>query len=176
MVDIYGTLVASRILVPNNELAVQDELLKLSTQRKFIEDGSQPFPIYTAVRHEIPLKAVSEKDKTEKTQDEKTQDDRLENLGSTGDTELFNPPSIPSEKKQQLEQRAKDESWFQWFELTPYPASLSNLINRYYIGCEELEAWIPTYGMGRQYHNGINVSRTPELKLPIILGYLLHSI
>ena len=31
---------------------------------------------------------------------------------------------------------AKD-AWFQWFEMTPFE-----------IGCDELEAWVPTWGFG----------------------------
>src|SRR5271170_3106990 len=58
MVDIYGTLVSSRILIPANELDVRDDYLRLSNQRKFIDQGLEPLPIYTAVRHEIPIKAV----------------------------------------------------------------------------------------------------------------------
>jgi cytosolic phospholipase A2 len=123
MVDIYGTLVSSRILVPSNELAVHDDLLKLSTQRKFIEDGCQPFPIYTAVRHEIPIKPETEthnlKDKLKDLKDHKNAEG-LDDLGSTGSTDLIKT-HISSERKQHLEQRAKEESWFQWFELTPYP-------------------------------------------------------
>src|SRR5437667_4103331 len=62
MVDIFGTLLSSRILIPANELDLQDDWLKLSNQRKYIDDGSEPLPIYTAVRHEIPLKAAATKD------------------------------------------------------------------------------------------------------------------
>lgn len=174
MVDIYGTLVSSRILVPSNELAVHDDLLKLSTQQKFIDDGSQPFPIYTAIRHEIPIKPEPEthnlKDKLKDLKEHKNVEG-LDDLGSSGNADLVKT-HISGEQKQQIEQRAKEQSWFQWFELTPYslPHAKTNLY-RYYVGCEELEAWIPTYGLGRQYYNGINITRTPELKLSIILGY-----
>src|SRR5579859_2031895 len=156
-VDIFGTLVASRILVPANELAVRDDYLKLSSQRKYIDDGSEPMPIYTAVRHEIPIKAVSEDDS--KKEEKPRNEHGLQDLGSTGEEESVVSGNIEGEKQQALKQKAREESWFQWFEITPY-----------YIGCEEVEAWIPTYGLGRQYRNGVNVARTPELKLPIILG------
>ena len=66
IVDIFGTLVSSRILVPANELDVRDDWLKLSNQRKYVDDGSEPLPIYTAVRHEIPVKAVSKDEKKKK--------------------------------------------------------------------------------------------------------------
>ncbi|EED15529.1 phospholipase A2 (PlaA), putative [Talaromyces stipitatus ATCC 10500] len=59
LVDIYGLLLAARLLVPRGELDVSDRNLKLSNQKDLVQDGSNPLPIYTAVRHEIP---VSDKD------------------------------------------------------------------------------------------------------------------
>lgn len=55
IVDIYGVLLAGRLLVPKGELSVDENDFKLSKQRKYTDDGSHPLPIYTAVRHEIPL-------------------------------------------------------------------------------------------------------------------------
>ena len=55
IVDIYGLLLASRLLVPKAELGVDMEDLKISSQRRYIDYGQNPLPIYTAVRHEIPL-------------------------------------------------------------------------------------------------------------------------
>jgi phospholipase A2 len=114
MVDIYGTLVSSRILIPANELAVDDDMLKLSNQRKFIDDGSEPLPIYTAVRHEIPVKAVT-KGKTKK-EEVKEVAEGIKDLGSTGREDGV---KVASEHTK-LQQRAREQSWFQWFELTPY--------------------------------------------------------
>jgi phospholipase A2 len=58
IVDIYGMLLAGRLLVPKGELGVDLEHLKLSNQRQFIDQGESPLPIYTAVRHEIPVTAA----------------------------------------------------------------------------------------------------------------------
>lgn len=55
IVDIYGTLLAARLLVPKGELSVSGQDFKISNQRRYTDDGSNPMPIYTAVRHEIPL-------------------------------------------------------------------------------------------------------------------------
>jgi phospholipase A2 len=55
LVDIYGTLLAGRLLIPKGELRVSDWDLKISNQRYFVDDGDQPLPIYAAVRHEIPM-------------------------------------------------------------------------------------------------------------------------
>jgi phospholipase A2 len=55
IVDIYGALLAARLLVPKGELSVSEYDFKVSNQRRFTDDGSHPLPIYTAVRHEIPL-------------------------------------------------------------------------------------------------------------------------
>jgi phospholipase A2 len=54
LVDAYGILLASRLLVPKGELAVDERDFKLSNQRDYIKNGEHPMPIYTAVRHEIP--------------------------------------------------------------------------------------------------------------------------
>lgn len=54
LVDIYGILLAARLLVPKGELAVDSRDFKLSNQRQNIKYGQHPLPIYTAVRHEIP--------------------------------------------------------------------------------------------------------------------------
>jgi phospholipase A2 len=54
LVDIYGILLAARLLVPKNELGVNEKDFKLSNQAEFIRYGQNPLPIYTAVRHEIP--------------------------------------------------------------------------------------------------------------------------
>jgi cytosolic phospholipase A2 len=55
IVDIYGLLLAARLLVPKGELGVDEYDFKVSNQRRYTDDGSHPLPIYTAVRHEIPL-------------------------------------------------------------------------------------------------------------------------
>ncbi|KAJ4364581.1 hypothetical protein N0V83_009177 [Neocucurbitaria cava] len=55
IVDIYGALLAARLLVPKGALSVSEFDFKVSNQRRFTDDGSNPLPIYTAVRHEIPL-------------------------------------------------------------------------------------------------------------------------
>jgi phospholipase A2 len=55
IVDIYGVLLAARLLVPKGSLAVDEFDFKLSYQRRYTDDGTHPLPIYTAVRHEIPL-------------------------------------------------------------------------------------------------------------------------
>jgi Lysophospholipase catalytic domain. len=52
LVDIYGLLLAARLLVPRGELGVSDVDFKLSNQRANLIHGAHPLPIYTAVRHE----------------------------------------------------------------------------------------------------------------------------
>lgn len=54
LVDVYGILLAARLLVPRGELGVDARDFKLSNQRQSIKYGQTPLPIYTAVRHEIP--------------------------------------------------------------------------------------------------------------------------
>ncbi|RYP81726.1 hypothetical protein DL769_001876 [Monosporascus sp. CRB-8-3] len=59
---------------------------------------------------------------------------------------------------------AKQEAWFQWFELTPYE-----------FFCEEFNAGIPTWAMGRRFNDGKDVApasglHLPELRMPILMG------
>ena len=70
IVDIYGLLLGARLLVPKGDLGVNDLNLKVSNQRRYIDNGEYPLPIYTAVRHEIPIEeaenAESVKDQARK--------------------------------------------------------------------------------------------------------------
>jgi phospholipase A2 len=91
LVDAYGLLLAARLLVPKGEVGVEDRDLKISNQREYIKRGDHPMPIYTAVRHEIPI--IEESSETEKATDS------------------------PSEE---TKTKAKKEAWFQWFEISPY--------------------------------------------------------
>jgi cytosolic phospholipase A2 len=128
IVDIYGLLLAARLLVPKGELAVDDMDLKISNQRRFTDSGEEPLPIYTAVRHEIPFEERKEKD------------------------------------LQTAQINARKEAWFQWFEFTPYE-----------FWCEEFQAGIPSWAIGRKFKNGKTVWRDnglvlPEVRIPIMMG------
>ncbi|KAL4876060.1 acyl transferase/acyl hydrolase/lysophospholipase [Aspergillus karnatakaensis] len=115
LVDIYGMLLAARLLVPKGELGASDKDLKLSNQSQNILTGAHPLPIYTAVRHEIPVL------------DEKAEEGKK---------------PMPED----LIRESRTESWFQWFEFTPYE-----------FFCEELNAGIPTWALGRHFEGGKNV-------------------
>ena len=97
LVDVYGLLLAARLMVPRDELSVDDRDLKLSSQRKHLHQGANPMPIYAAVRHEIPIEEV----KKGKSTSDKGVD--------------------------AVKQEAKKEAWFQWFEFTPYELSCEEL-------------------------------------------------
>ncbi|KAI1650734.1 FabD/lysophospholipase-like protein [Daldinia loculata] len=131
LVDVYGILLAARLLVPKGELGVNERDFKLSSQREYIKYGQNPLPIYTAVRHEIP--------------------DIAANMSK----------GSPEQEKE----IAKQEAWFQWFELTPYE-----------FFCEEFNAGIPTWALGRRFNGGEDVPpekngfHLPELRMPIMMG------
>lgn len=70
-------------------------------------------------------------------------------------------PNHPSADAKEL---AKQEAWFQWFEMTPYE-----------FFCEEFNAGIPTWAIGRRFNNGKDVPpesgfHLPELRMPILMG------
>ena len=135
LVDVYGLLLSSRLLVPRDELSVNDSDLKLSTQRAFLAEGANPLPIYCAVRHEIPI--IEEKTIAEKRGNKVS--------GAT-------------------REKAKKEAWFQWFEFTPYE-----------LFCEEWDAGIPSWSIGRRFSAGRGLFNEhglalPELGIPFMMG------
>ena len=135
LVDIYGLLLATRLLVPRGEIGVDDRNLKISNQRTYLSDGENPLPIYTAVRHEIPI------------EEEKPEDEVAQGIISDSTKE-----------------KAKQEAWFQWFEFTPYE-----------LFCDELDAGIPSWGIGRKYENGCSIPgeaglHLPEYRMPLMMG------
>ena len=135
LVDVYGLLLAMRLLIPKDELNVNECDLKLSEQRKYLLNGANPLPIYAAVRHEIPL----EERKTDREEDT----DRIAKAAK---------------------EKTKEEAWFQWFEFTPYE-----------LWCEDLDAGIPSWSVGRHFRNGRSIPRNsglglPELRIPFLMG------
>ena len=135
LVDVYGILLSSRLLVPRDELSVNHKDLKLSNQRSFLAEGAHPLPIYCAVRHEIPIE--EEKTKGEKRGDKISEDTK---------------------------EKAKKEAWFQWFEFTPYE-----------LFCEEWDAGIPSWSIGRRFSEGRGLFNErglalPELGIPFMMG------
>ena len=136
IVDLYGVLLAARLLVPRGELGVNDLDLKLSNQRSYLSEGAHPLPIYTAVRHEIPLEEV--------------------------ESEHGKSPRVSASEA--TKDKAKQEAWFQWFEFTPYE-----------LWCEEFDAGIPSWSIGRKWQNGVSVPQEngfglPELRIPFLMG------
>lgn len=91
IVDIYSLLLAGRLMVPKGDLDVRDADLKLSNQRVHLEEGQHPMPIYTVVRHEIPV-------------DEETKQEA---------------PVTPADHER-VAAKAKKEAWFQWIEMHPW--------------------------------------------------------
>ncbi|PHH84380.1 hypothetical protein CDD83_2025 [Cordyceps sp. RAO-2017] len=65
---------------------------------------------------------------------------------------------------EEAKEKAKQESWFQWYEITPYE-----------FFCEEFGAGIPTWAMGRKFKGGRDVPpehgfHLPEIRMPLLLG------
>ncbi|KAK5675126.1 hypothetical protein LTS10_012200 [Elasticomyces elasticus] len=52
-----------------------------------------------------------------------------------------------------------DDAWFQWYEMTPYE-----------VGCDETQAWVPTWGFGRPFEEGRSTMQLPEHSLALLLG------
>lgn len=101
LVDIYGVLLGARLLVPKDERSVNPDDLKLSHQRVYLDEGKQPMPIYTAVRHEIP---------------------------GVGAENEVNTTIDDNEKQAAIKKDEHEgEAWFQWFEISPYEVYCEDL-------------------------------------------------
>lgn len=59
LVDIYGTLVSSRLFVPDDLSLLNPRHLKLSNQRHLL-NGSMPLPIYCAIYHQVPDEVMTD--------------------------------------------------------------------------------------------------------------------
>lgn len=104
--------------------------LKWSSANVHFQDGAEPMPILTAIRHERPWKDWVDKEHPFKDADPGTK-----------------------------EHEEAQDAWFNWFEISPIE-----------VGCDELEAWCPTWAFGRPFEKGQDVMQIPEQSLAILLG------
>ncbi|CAG8522820.1 5512_t:CDS:2 [Paraglomus occultum] len=152
LVDVFGTFLSSRLLIPEDVERVNERWYKLSEQKKMVEDGSAPLPIYTVVRHEIKEETEEgNKDRPEGGENEK------EKVKLNYEEEKKVTNTEVNRKGDSDDDNTEDE--FQWFEFTPYE-----------IGCEDIGAWIPTWAFGRRFEGGVNVERKPEHNLGLLIG------
>ncbi|KAH7020199.1 putative cytosolic phospholipase A2 [Ilyonectria destructans] len=127
-----GDLVQHPIPSPYKRLLGQGHRTwdKLSSLREHIDEGQEPIPIMTAIRHERPGETWARKDR-------------------------------PFEEPQQAAgvQVEPPDAWYQWFEMTPYE-----------VGCDEIQAWVPTWAFGRPFTQGRSTMQVPEQSLALLLG------
>lgn len=107
-----------------------DQWYKWSSAQRYINDGTEPLPILTAIRHERPWKDWADAEH----------------------------PFVHADPHTKEQQEASD-AWFNWFELSPIE-----------VGCDELEAWVPTWAFGRPFERGQDVMQLPEQSLALLLG------
>ncbi|CAK7568314.1 MAG: hypothetical protein SEPTF4163_006301 [Sporothrix epigloea] len=148
LVDIYGTLLAARLLIPRGELDLSALDFKISNQRRHLTRGQNPMPIYTAVRHEIP------------------------GLEETGITDEPTPENAKT-KSESDEKSPKKDAWFQWFEITPYELFCEEFAagiptwamgRRFHKGQDvPLKAQSESDADAQHY-------RLPEVRMPLMLG------
>lgn len=103
---------------------------KWTSAHRWLDDGQEPLPIMTAIRHERPWKDWVDKEHPFK-----------------------------DEEPMSGENHGAADAWYQWFEMTPYE-----------IGCDELQAWVPTWGFGRPFDQGKSTLQLPEQSLALLLG------
>lgn len=108
---------------------------KWSSAGVHLENGAEPLPILTAIRHERPWKYWHDEEHP------------------------FNEADPDHD-----EHRDAPDAWFQWFEISPFE-----------VGCDELEAWVPTWGFGRPFDGGKSVMQLPEQSLSLLLGLCVSA-
>jgi len=134
--DLYSVFATGHLFV-HQDTASQQEVAghqhfwyKWTSARDHLQDGREPLPILTAIRHERPWKDWEDKDQPFKEPDQSA-----------------------------IEHQSVSDAWFQWFEMTPFE-----------VGCDELEAWVPTWGFGRPFSEGRSTLQLPEQSLSLLLG------
>ncbi|KZT61963.1 FabD/lysophospholipase-like protein [Calocera cornea HHB12733] len=142
LVDIYGTLISSRLFVPTDkDTAVDPRFLSLHRFRRLLDwSASLPLPILCAVMHDIPPAAQKPLKEVKQEREAAVDEEMQDRLGRVEDA---------------IESLS---SWL-WFEWTPYE-----------VGCDELGAWIPSWSLGRRFDQGKSLERRPELSLTILSG------
>ncbi len=141
--DLYSVFTTGHLFLPNDpsmnpagmhtkkEVAgYHDQWYKWTSAKRYIEDGSEPLPILTAIRHERPWKDWVDKEHPFRDADPHTK-----------------------------EQEEAEDAWFNWFEISPIE-----------VGCDELEAFVPTWAFGRPFEHGQDVMHLPEQSLALLLG------
>jgi phospholipase A2 len=103
---------------------------KYSSAREYTDNGGDPLPLMTAIRHERPWRDWVDKEHPFKEPDH-----------SSGEHAMAH------------------DAWFQWFEMSPYE-----------VGCDEIQAWCPTWGFGRPFEEGKSTMQLPEQSLALLLG------
>ncbi|KAJ8456031.1 hypothetical protein ONZ51_g12279 [Trametes cubensis] len=140
LVDLYGTLLSSRLFIPTDITRLDPRHLSLHFFRRNIDNGALPLPILSAIQHVTPPENAEEIREVVGAKALSVDDDRTRSL---------------DDKQHRLE---KNIRWL-WYEFTPYE-----------VGCDELGAWIPSWALGRPFMNGKNLERRPELSFSILAG------
>lgn len=147
LADVYGTLVSSRILLPDNYNNLSFSHLRLSSQQSLLEDARLPLPIYSMVRHDVT---------------DADDDAQSPNPDCTSHSDAQYQAMQAAESSEQQARRKRglmSAATWQWFELTPYE-----------VGSPDIEAWIPSWAFGRQFYNGRSLQPQPELSMTVMNG------
>ncbi|KAI0354075.1 FabD/lysophospholipase-like protein [Trametes cingulata] len=140
LVDLYGTLLASRLYVPTDITRLDPRHLSLHFYRRNLDNGALPLPILSAIQHVTPP-------------------EKAEAIKEVADEKALSVDSDRAESLDKEQQHLEREIRWLWYEFTPYE-----------VGCDELGAWIPSWSLGRPFKNGKSTERRPELSFTILAG------
>ncbi|KAH8099985.1 FabD/lysophospholipase-like protein [Cristinia sonorae] len=140
LVDVYGTLLASRLFVPTDIGKMDSQHLSLHLIRRKIDNGQLPLPIFTAVQNV-------------------TSSDNIVAIQLAEKEKALSVDAARTTLLDKAEATLAKEIRCLWYEFTPFE-----------IGCDEVGAWIPSWAFGRRFEAGRNSERRPELGLTILSG------
>jgi phospholipase A2 len=124
LLDIYGTLISSRLFIPSNIEALDPDNLSLHKFRRFTDDGSMPLPIFTAIQHGISSSSSSSWTNSPSLEIPHDTEKSLEQVREQRD---YLVDQSRYEMLQQEDQELENKTRWLWYEFTPYE-----------VGCDEL--------------------------------------
>ncbi|KAI0644024.1 FabD/lysophospholipase-like protein [Trametes meyenii] len=159
LVDLYGTLLASRLYTPTDATKLDPQHLSMHLYRRNLDNGALPLPILSAIQHGTRSMPYLQSKSWTNEQTLVTPPEKAEEIKEVAEEKAFSISPWRERALENKQERLEKEIRWLWYEFTPYE-----------VGCDEIGAWIPSWSLGRQFHNGKNTERKPELSFSILAG------
>ena len=141
LVDVYGTLLASRLFVPSDLRAIDPRHVSLRSMRRSVDSGKVPLPIFTAIQYSTLWLCCA----CGNTISQVRMLVAPPNASAKLHTSKSRPPSLAADKAADTNEKlvhAIQESRCIWYEFTPYEVGSDEL------GGEHISSRHTTLAMG----------------------------